>query len=120
MAMENSSLEQKAVLWAANGSDDYGDVTIDAKIEINVRWEEGRKEALDANGKTSAIDSTVYVDRTIPVGSIMWLGTLKTVADPPVNLRQVMNFESIPDLKGRNFRRSVVLMKYGNELPALA
>ena len=120
MAMETSSLKQKALLWAANGVDNYGDVKVDAAIEIDVRWEDRREETVDANGKTIAVDATVYVDRVIPVLSIMWLGTLRTVADPPVNLNQVLVSGSIPDVKGRHYRRWVKLMRYSNELPALA
>ncbi len=118
--LETSSRRQQAVLWTANGTDNYGELKVDASIQIEVRWETGQKEALDPQGNTVALDSTVIVDRVIPIGSIMWLGEKKDLADPPVGLRQVIDYSEVPDVKGREFRRVVSLMKHSDELPALA
>lgn len=120
MSLETTARHQKAVLWAFNSYDNYGDVKVDAAVQITVRWRTGQKEALDADGNTIALDSTVVVDQVIAVGSIMWLGALKDLPDTPTNLRQVVDYKGIPDIKGRNFRRVVSLMKYSNELPTLA
>lgn len=111
---------QKAVLWAANGFDNYGEPKVHGPVEIAVRWEEEGQEALDAQGNNIAIDASVVVDREIPVGSIMWLGRLRDVADPPVNLNQVVSFNKIPDVKGRTFRRTALLIRYSDALPSLA
>ncbi len=120
MSLESTSRHQKAVLWAANGVDDYGEPKVDAAVEITVRWEEGLQEAVDPNGNTIAVDAVVVVDQAIVVGSIMWLGEKEDLATPPVDLKQVVSFNKIPDIKGRNFRRTVGLIRYSNELPALA
>ena len=117
---ETTSRHQKAVLWAANGTDDNGDVEVDAAVEIDVRWEEKRTETLDPAGNTIAADATVVVNQDIAVGSIMWPGELEDVADPPVDLWQVIDFNKIPDVKGRAQRRTVMLMRHSNELPELA
>ena len=119
--LETDCLNQKAVYWAKNSKpDDFGEVTVDAGIEIKVRWEVGNQEVADPQGRTIGIESLVVVDRDISVGSILWLGTIADIANPPVDLRQVVIFNSIPDDKGRNFRRTVGVIRYSNSLPALA
>ncbi len=118
--LETSALRQKAVMWAKNSYDANGEVTIDAAVEIDVRWETGNRESQDARGNTIAITSTAFVDRVIEVGSIMWLGAQRDVSDPPTNLRQVVDYDEIPDVKGRKFRRVVSLVKHSDELPTLA
>lgn len=117
--LETCRLHQKAVLWAFVGNDNYGDVTVSAAVEIDVRWETGNRESLDAQGNSIGINSVAVVDRVIAVGSIMWLGNLADIATPPVNLRQVSDNSEIPDLKSRKFRRVVSLVKYSNELPTI-
>lgn len=119
-AQETTSRHQKAVLWVANGFDDYGEPKVDAAVEIDVRWEERLQEAVDSNGNTIAVDAVVVVNQDVIVGSIMWLGEKEDLATPPVSLKQVMTFNKIPDIKGRNFRRTVGLIRYSNKLPALA
>ncbi len=118
--LETDGRLQKAVLWAANDTDRYGELKVDAAIQIDIRWETGQKEAVDPQGNTIAFESTVIVDRVIPVGSILWLGEKNDLPNPPTNLRHVVDYSEIPDVKGRNFRRVVSLMKHSNELPALA
>lgn len=120
MSQETTSRHQKAVLWAANGFDDYGEPKVDAAVEIDVRWEEKLQEAVDPNGNTVAVDAVAVVNQDIVVGSIMWLGKKDDLATPPVDLKQVMAFNKIPDVKGRVFRRTVDLVRYSNELPGLA
>ncbi len=117
--METDNLTQKAVLWAANGFDDYGEFRVDAPIEISVRWEDSRGDTVDANGNTVAYDAAVVVDRAITVGSVMWLGQLKDLTDTVTKLR-VVTYESVPDVKGRNFWRQVLLSRLSNTLPDLA
>ncbi|KKN70648.1 hypothetical protein LCGC14_0429210 [marine sediment metagenome] len=118
--IETISRHQKAVLWAANGFDDFGEPKVDAATEITVRWQEGLQEAVDPNGNTIALDAVVVVNQDVTVGSIMWLGKKDDLASPPVDLKQVVSFSKIPDVKGRVFRRKVGLIRYSNELPALA
>ncbi len=119
MSQESDYRFQKAVLWVFAGYDGHGDVTVSAATEIDVRWEERRREVLDANGNSIAIDATVVVGQEIAVGSVLWLGALADVASPPVNLKQVVVYDSIPDVKGQEFRRTVGLVKYSDSLPTI-
>lgn len=120
MPIETADLHQKAVLLSASGYDDYGEHKVGTAVEINVRWESGQREALDPSGATIAADALVFVDRAIPIGSILWLGTLaayKALATKS-NLMEVINYREIPDLKARHYRREVTVMRYSDELPA--
>lgn len=120
MSQEDDYRFQKAVLWTFTGYDGHGEVKVNAAAEVDVRWEEGRREVLDADGNNIAIDATVVVGQDIAVDSIMWLGALADVATPPVSLMQVVTKKSVPDVKGIKFRRTVGLVKYSNKLPTLA
>lgn len=120
--LETSSLHQKAVLWTASGLDDESVVTLNAKIEIDIRTEKRRKESTDAQANPIATVLTVWVDREIAIGSILWIGTLEAwnALSPKSNLKQVIMYEEIPDIKGREIERIVTLQKFGDTLPALA
>lgn len=116
---------QTAVLWEADGYDDYGSPKVLAPVELNVRWEEVQTEALDAKGNTIAIDAVVVVDRVIAEGSIMWQGKLDDIPGTtgiPTdgNLKQVIKYSDIPDIKARYCRRLVYLMRWSDVLPNLA
>ena len=123
-SIETADRHQKAVYWAANGFDDYGEPKVDAAIDLNVRWENVDMETVDVKGNTIAIDAVVVIDRVIPVGSIFWEGQLSDIPGtsnvPAADFRQVVKFSSIPDIKGRNIRRLVYLRRLSDELPALA
>lgn len=117
--LETDCREQFAVLAAVTGSSgDYGEDTAAAAIEIKVRWELGRTQSVDAGGTTIGIDVTVVVDREIKVGSTLWLGRLVDYPDSPANLKVVVDYKEIPDVKGREVRRVVLLRKMSDEVLA--
>lgn len=123
-SLEVGSLKQKAVLWAAAAPasreyDDYGERKVYPEVGINVRWEEGLTEQIDSTGQAIAVDAIVVVDQDIEVGSILWEGELGTQASIPINLKEVVSFSKVPDIKGRKFRRVCGLRKYSDELPTL-
>ena len=129
MSLESTGRYQKAVYWEASGVDDYGNSTVKEAVELDVRWEETYREVLhDASpmttnpGKKIAIIAVLTVDREIPQGSIFWKGALTdlvgTGSDIP-NLCQVVTYDETPDAKGRNFSRSVTLMRARDSLPNL-
>lgn len=113
---------QKALLWAASATDvsDAGARKVSAAIEIDVRWEDVQTEITDSQGNVISVVAKVIVDQDVTIGSIMWLGTHETVADPPVDLKKVVAFSNIPDVKGRSFRKKVMLARFSNTLPTIA
>jgi len=122
MGYPSRYLNQKAVLWAASGTDESGSVTVSAAVEINVRWEEKQSQVLDAQGQVVAVDITVVIDQDIAVNSLLWLGAKEDLADVPVDLKQVIGRNKVPTLrKGRTqkYRRTVGVIRYSNELPTI-
>lgn len=116
--------KQDAVLWAYAGRDNHGDVKISATaVALKVRSEKVTREVLDSNGTIQATDLTLVVDRSIAEGSIIWFGKLADVPDDTndlTDLKQVVTYSELPDIKGRKFRREVTLIKYGDRLPVTA
>lgn len=121
-ALEVSSLHQKAVLWTAAGLDNENVVTINAAVEIDVRSERTRKQSADAQADPVATVQIVWIDREIAIRSIIWIGTLEAWNDlsAEADLKQVIAYKEIPDIKGREFERIVTLQKFGDSLPSLA
>lgn len=106
---------QKAVLWAATGNypDWDGEPEVGAGAEIDVRWEWGKRDGLDARGNTITIEATVVVGQEIAVGSKMWLGKLADYTAGETVL-YVTNYREVPDTKGRKYRRVVSLSRHSD------
>lgn len=121
---EEAHRKQKALLWEADGYDLYGEEKVKAKVQLDVRWENGFKEVIDEQGNTIGVDATVVVDRDIPIGSVMWEGGLNdipgTAAVPDGDFKRVMHATRVPDWKGQRYRRVVFLMRLSDELPELS
>lgn len=117
-ALETTELNQKAVLWAADGYDDHGEPKVDAGVEIDCRWENVTREVAGPGGTPIAIEAEVVVDRDVAIGSRMWLGELDDYASTETKLFTAA-FEKTPDLKGRNYRRVVLLSRASDTLPTL-
>ena len=120
-AIETQSLNQKAVLWEAVGVDDYGVVTLDSPVEIDVRWQTKDIEVIDHIGRSVITEVTVVVDREIAMGSILWKGELADIGVADLSdLRKVVERTETPDIKAREFKRTVRLAKFNSTLPELA
>ena len=120
--IEKKHRYQKALYWAASGFDSAGEVTIDAHVEIKVRWEDVQDEIIDDRGNHILVDAVVVVDREIPVGSILWKGgedDIEGTGDEPTSdFRTVVRYSKIPDLRDTVSRQLVYLARHSNELPA--
>ncbi len=119
---ENDCLFQKAILWAASETevdDDTNEPKVAAAVEIDVRWQNVQREIPDGNGNIISVIAQVVVDQDITNGSIMWEGTLETVATPPVELKKVVAFSSTPDIKNTVSRRTVMLARFSDSLPTI-
>lgn len=126
--IETSDRWDKALLWTKAGYDNYGNYTRSSDYtEIDVRWEEERGETLDSNGNVVAYDVRCVVAQEIAIGSIMWkgdedayteaAGTVGT-ADNTIDFMIVIQRSHIEDIKGRNIRRVVYLIRYKDDLPS--
>lgn len=108
---------QAAVLWPVTGTDRYGQPTLGDPVEIRCRWDDTRRDILDAQGMRVAIDATIYVDMDIDIGSEIykgqlddWLGTALG-QDDNTDVMVVKTFNGTPDLRQRYTTRKIGLMK---------
>lgn len=95
-----------------------GQPTVGEPVEIPVRWNTVRRQAVDAKGNTVLLSGQAVVDRTIYPESQLWLGTLEAwfleSANPSTvdeELCEVVTYNSTPDIKGRSNFRTVGLMR---------
>lgn len=113
--IETALRYQKAVLWELVGYDGYGDPVFGDPTELDVRWEDDRKEIVGPNGRVIAVDATVVVDREIALDSRMWKGNLLDVPSPITDPMLVVANHVTPDIKNRNTRRTVMLSRMSNK-----
>jgi len=106
--VEVASLKQKAVYFPIDGHDRHGEPKLGTPIEIKCRWELGFDEETDPEGRPIAVDTKVFVDRVLEIGSKLRLGTSTTDTDLR---REIVDFKEIPDIKGRSPTRIVLLKK---------
>jgi hypothetical protein len=119
--LEDSFMNDTAVLWPFKGFDRHGEPVVDSPVEINCRWSESDHQAGGVGGGTDPAEAQVEVDQYIPIGSLMWKGLLEEWdATQPHTLFQVVERTSSRDVKGRWRSRRVVLRKFSSKLPAQA
>lgn len=119
--LETMDRNQTAVLWALAGRDAYNVATVSAPVEIRVRWNNKRREAVGPTGTPIATDAGAITARTVAVGSIFWLGTLEGIPGtsevPTADLFEVVAIDTTLDIKGRFVRRELLLSRYNDTLP---
>jgi hypothetical protein len=119
---ERMDRKQKALLYAKEDDDTHGRAVVsETPEEIGVRWVQRQSEALDPQGATITVDATAHVGQEVEIGSVMWLGGLEDLSGtslvPESDLFQVVTYTGVPDIKGRNTRREVGLIRFGSSLP---
>lgn len=110
---------QDAVLWALAGKDKFSNPKVSSPVGIKVRWIKKQTESLDAKNQVIRSDVMVIADRDIAVGSILWEGKLADVPSPAVDLFQVIGSRAVPNLKNRETRYTVFLIRYSDTLPTV-
>ena len=126
--IETFERNQTAVLWEYAGVDGYGEQTIGLPQEIAVRWQKSLSRSGAADRYAEAFDAVVYAAQDVAIGSIMFEGTLEEAfggtagtADGDLVsdavLYEVKDVYRTVDLKNRNTRRRLGLMRYGGNLP---
>jgi hypothetical protein len=115
------------VVWDCTGEDDFGQPKVsDEPEEILVRWETIKRDVVDPKGRKVAVDVQISLNRDIAPGSVVWLGQISDLAtgtdsgtddDYPGDVRRVVTFESIPDVKGRATERFATLARDKETFP---
>lgn len=120
---ESDGRHQQCVLWKFAGSySNNGSPKVQDPIEITVRWTDTYSEITDQQGNTVIVDASVVTDRDIPVHSLLWEGTLADWQGTgsgmePNDLMRVVSSRKVPDVKGREFKRTLKLSRYQDALP---
>ena len=108
-------LSQAAVHWGTPTNDGYGGRAFASTTDILVRWEDKHELFKDSQGREVVSRAVVFVDRDIPVGDFLMLGTVAGLtpgaAQPSDNAEafEVRSFTKIPDLMGTRFTRKAWL-----------
>ncbi len=130
--LEHMDLTTKALYWAKVSVSRHGQAKVDpdSRVEIKTRWVHKRRDVLRPDGSTMRIDVTIATNVDIPLGSIVWEGSLldldgnttgtgtgTSTEVPHTDLMQVVSASRATDLKGRVTRYEYGLMRYGNNIP---
>lgn len=127
-ALEGMGRHQKAVLWEKTGVDRYGETVRATPVELDVRWEEGSTDMLLPDGTKVKLEGVVVTNRAVPEGSLMWLAPNAALspleqwygtgsAGDDSGVMMVHSKDTAPDLKGRNVRYELNMVKYRDTLP---
>lgn len=109
--LEVDDLKQYAVMWEQVDYDENGRPTLESAIEIHARYETTLGEVISNADSTNSSGIDVVVDRDIPLGTQMRLGRLSEITNPLTGLLEVVEVNTVPDIKGRHYRRNVTLIK---------
>lgn len=102
--------KEKAVWWGVTALDEFGQPIFAEPLEIDCRWEDVLKIAINQEGDEFTSSSTVYVDREMVPGDWLWRGELAELPDgmeidprldPPLGVdpaRPIQGWEDMPKL----------------------
>ena len=107
---------QDAVLFAIERYGMDGSPILSDGSALKVRIEEGRPLIGSPNAATAAIDIAMWVNQAIEVGSLIWIGLLSDLGTAdPTNLKEVVDCQIVPDIKGRTSEYVLLLKKWSNK-----
>lgn len=130
-AFDAISRRQKAVLWPPTQPDQYGQQQMGEPSNIRVRWINKKRLMAGPEGQQILVDATAVVGQEVAPESLMWLATDNSpTSDTALEqwygvgssgdiaaLMEVVAYEDTPDIKARQFRRTVGLVRYKGSLP---
>lgn len=114
MALLDRMRKQKAVYWERTGADGNGAPVYAGPRELRVRWENRHKEYVLPSGEKYVSNARVFAGEELVMGSLLWEGELDAVLyiDDPrrnANAREIVLFDSIPNLKATDKLRVAVV-----------
>lgn len=122
--IEESDLNQDAVLWPRTGRSQTNRPIVGSPVELSVdadtgvRWNRIRRERVEADGSPLIIEAEVITDQEVTVGSLMFEGRLQDwVNDGTKQLMEVAACYHTPDINARVSRYKLELAKFDTKLP---
>jgi hypothetical protein len=124
--LETMDLHDVACLYepAALGQDAYnrGRYLGPVQVQCRVTWQ--RRQAVNAQGQTIALDATAVLDRDPAEGSLLVLTEMGALPEPTdtagwagLDVLRVSTYTGAADLKNRFYRRSVGLVRVNSQAP---
>jgi len=99
MGLISRMRKQKAVYWAPTGRDQENRYLYDDPVEIKCRWDERYERDFNMYGEEIDIRSTVYVDREVALGGVLWLGLLVDAPDTPPEHQKIKVIREHPNMR---------------------
>lgn len=96
---------QDALYWAPAGRDRTNRIIYEDPIEIKCRWDEKQERDVDERGEEIMVRATVYVDRVVALGGVLWLGLLVDAPETPPEHNRIKVYREIPNLKATEIMR---------------
>lgn len=116
---ESNFRMQDAIYWANSGTNDsYGQPKVASTIPVKVRWNQGVHESGSSTGTPKSYDGELIVDRSMPIGGILWLGAVADYVATDTKF-QIADYNETLDIKGRAKHRTVKVTRYSDTLPLL-
>lgn len=120
--IESQDRPHQVVYWAAGTPGNYGKVTVEQPVQLDVRWRAVKANPKSAQSQSENITATATVNQDTPVNGLMWRGKLTelpTDLSTLTELYEIVSFTSTPDIKGRFYHREASLRRYRNTLPTV-
>lgn len=120
---ERSSRTEKATLWRAVRTNDYGLAVLNPDPEeITLRWLHQVGEVPIGQGDTAGLDASAVVGVRVPINSAIWRGALADwygtgSGQDDTELMQVNSYSETPDAKGRVAYREIGMKRYRGNKP---
>lgn len=118
--IERPKRRQAVVYWQYFGINADGEPTVYDPVELDVRWEQNRREAVDAKGNPIAVDVSLVTGEELVERSIVWKGALADLPAEPTGLYEVSSTGVMPDIKERHTLYTARLKKHSDSLPEIA
>jgi hypothetical protein len=109
--------KEYGVYWESLGADNYGQARVKQPVEFRCRWELGATLIDSPLANIHNIAGRAFVDREIPVQSIVWRGKLEDLDGELEGLMQVVDYGEVSDVKGLSPRRNILLIRWHGQLP---
>lgn len=116
-SVRESEKNQTVVYWAFTGNyDGVGSpITSDTPVELPVRREEYEAEQLSEATNPTAKPITLFTDRLLAIGSLVWLGELSDLPEDETLVEEefyrVVDNSTVPDLRARYAEYTAVLVR---------
>lgn len=105
MSIISKMRKQDAVYWAPVGLDDNNRYIYDEPVEVKCRWDERSERDFNTIGEEINVKATVYVDREVALGGVLWLGLLVDAPLTPPEHNKIKIYRVMPNLRATEFLR---------------